>query len=61
MDSQQQGRHGSPDRPWVLREFLESKGEELPAPMKTSLPYHLEPDHLEGEETKTVDGMDAAY
>lgn len=49
------------DRPWILREFLESKGEQLPAPMETSLPYHLEPNHYEVEETKTEDGKDAAY
>ena len=29
--------------------------------MKTSLPYHLEPDNLEAEETKTEGGRDAAY
>ncbi len=49
------------DRPWVIREFLESRGEKLPAPMETSLPYHLEPDHIEIEETKAEGGMDAAY
>ncbi len=49
------------DKPWVLREFLESKGEKLPTPMKTSLPYHLDPDHLEAEEIETEGGKDAAY
>ncbi len=49
------------DRPWVFREFLSSKGEKLPPLMKISLPYHLEPNHLEAEEAKPQGGMDAAF
>ena len=49
------------DRPWVLREFLEGKGEALPAPMGISMPYHLEPDHYEAEYRKSEGGKDAAH
>ena len=49
------------DRPWVLREFLEGKGEKLPPGRKVDLPYHLEPDHIEAEDKKTESGRDAAY
>lgn len=49
------------DRPWVLREFLESKGEKLRPAEKLDLPYHLEPDHLEVPDEKVEDGLDAAH
>lgn len=49
------------DRPWLLREFLEEKGEMLPPLRKVDLPYHLEPDHYEAEDMKSVGGRDAAY
>ena len=49
------------DRPWMLRSFLEEKGETLPPPGKTGLPYHLEPDHYEAEDIKAENGRDAAY
>lgn len=49
------------DRPWLLRAFLEEKGEALPPAMDTGLPYHLEPDHYEAEERKSESGRDAAY
>lgn len=45
----------------MLRAFLESKGENVPAPMRTSLPYRLEPNHLGAGEIEAEDGMDAAY
>ena len=49
------------DRPWVLREFLEGKGEKLPPVRDVDLPYHLEPDHIEAEDKKSESGRDAAY
>ena len=49
------------DRPWVLREFLEGKGEKLPPVRTVDLPYHLEPDHIGAEDRKTDSGRDAAY
>ena len=49
------------DRPWVLREFLEGKGEKLPPVRDVDLPYHLEPDHFEAEDKKSESGRDAAY
>lgn len=49
------------DRPWVMRAFLEKKGEKLLSPMETGLPYHLEPDHYEVEYTKDEKGRDAAH
>ena len=33
------------DKPWVLREFLESVGEDVAPVINLDLPYHLEPDH----------------
>ena len=49
------------DRPWLLRTFLEEKGEKLPPAVKVDLPYHLEPDHYDAEEIKSESGRDAAY
>jgi glycerophosphoryl diester phosphodiesterase len=49
------------DKPWVLREFLEEKGEILLPKRKVDLPYHLDPDHLETEDKKSESGRDAAY
>ena len=49
------------DKPWVLREFLEGKGETLPPLREVDLPYHLEPDHFETEDKKNEEGRDAAY
>ena len=49
------------DRPWVLREFLEGKGEKLHTVRDVDLPYHLEPDHFEAEDKKSESGRDAAY
>ena len=49
------------DRPWVLREFLEGKGEKLPPARTVDLPYHLEPDHIEADENRSESGRDAAY
>ena len=49
------------DRPWLLRAFLEEKGEKLPPAVKVDLPYHLEPGHYEAEEIKSESGRDAAY
>ena len=49
------------DRPWVLREFLEEKGEVLPPAWDADLPYHLEPDHFEAEHKLAENGRDAAY
>ena len=34
------------DRPWMLRSFLQSKGETLRPVRKVDLPYHLEPNHI---------------
>ena len=49
------------DRPWVLREFLEERGEALPPAAEVDLPYHLEPDHITAEALKSDNGRDAAY
>ena len=49
------------DKPWILREFLESKGENLLPVQELNLPYHLEPNHLYVEDTKVQGGMDAAF
>jgi len=49
------------DKAWVLREFLEEAGEDIPPVRKVDLPYHLEPAHLEAEEKKPGNGRDAAY
>ena len=48
------------DRPWVLREFLESKGEKLLPVRTVDLPYHLETDHNDIEIGKIEGGRDAA-
>ncbi len=47
------------DRPWVLREFLSSKSEELKPLRDISLPYHLEPEHIIVEDIKTENGNGA--
>ena len=49
------------DKPWVLREFLEEKGETLLPPVKVELPYHLEPDHFDTGNSRSEKGRDAAY
>ena len=49
------------DRPWIMREFLKGKGEDLAPSIEVDLPYHLEPDHYEAEEINTGNGRDAAY
>ena len=49
------------DRPWVLREFLESKGETIYPKKTVDLPYHLDPDHLDVETTKAEGGSDASH
>ena len=49
------------DKPWVLREFLEKKGEVLPPARKVDLPYHLEPDHFEVKSKQPRGGRDAAH
>lgn len=49
------------DRPWVLREFLDEKGEALPPMREVGLPYHLEPDHYESDGRDPGSGRDAAY
>ena len=49
------------DRPWALKEYLDSVGEKLPPEVTLDLPYHLEPDHLELPEEKAEGGMDSAY
>ena len=35
------------DKPWVLREFLVSMGENIYPIQKLNLPYHLDPEHIE--------------
>jgi glycerophosphoryl diester phosphodiesterase len=49
------------DRPWLLRTFLEEKGEKLLPLRKVDMPYHLEPGHYEAGEIKAENGRDAAY
>ena len=49
------------DRPWVMKEFLASRGEAVRPSCETGLPYHLEPDHKEISGEKAENGMDAAY
>ena len=49
------------DRPWLLRSFLEEKGEQLLPFREQDLPYHLEPDHIQAEAGKSDKGRDAAY
>ena len=49
------------DRPWVLRKFLEEKGEKLLPVIDADLPYHLEPDHYEADDRGDENGRDAAY
>ena len=49
------------DKPWILREFLKEKGEELLPLMRIDMPYHLEPDHYEAEDRTSGTGRDAAY
>lgn len=49
------------DKPWVLRELLEEKGEALPPMREIDLPYHLKPDHYEAADRKAANGRDAAY
>ena len=49
------------DRPWVLRAFLEAQGESL-YPLRDDYgEYHLEPDHMETDDTNEKHGKDAAY
>ena len=49
------------DRPWILRDFLKSKGEKVKDTKVLNLPYHLEPDHNSIAEEKINNGLDAAY
>ena len=49
------------DRPWVLEEYLASKGEVFGPESTIDLPYHLETDHLDIPDEKVEGGMDAAY
>ena len=49
------------DKPWLLREFLEAKGEALLPVRNVGTPYHLEPEHIEAEDRKPGNGRDAAY
>ncbi len=49
------------DRPWVMREFLMSKGKAVRPSCRVGLPYHLEPDHKEISGEKAENGMDASY
>ena len=49
------------DKPWLMRRFLEEKGERLHPQMEIRCPYHIEPDHYEVEDKKYEDGRDAAH
>lgn len=51
------------DKPWILRAFLEKKGAKLNPVTKVAVQkYHLEPNHLDTEENKRIEGgLDAAY
>ena len=49
------------DKPWILRDFIESKGENILPTKKLDLPYHLEPNHLESIDINVQDGKDSAY
>lgn len=49
------------DRPWALREYLESKGAKIRPVSEVDLPYHLEPEHVDVTDKKAEGGMDAAY
>ena len=49
------------DKPWVMRKFLEEKGEGLLPVGALDLPYHLEPEHINAEEAVISDGRDASY
>ena len=51
------------DKPWILRAFLEKKGAKLNPINKVAVKkYHLEPNHIDTEENKRIEGgLDAAY
>ena len=51
------------DKPWILRAFLEKKGAKLNPVTKVAVQkYHLEPNHIDTEENKRIEGgLDAAY
>jgi glycerophosphoryl diester phosphodiesterase len=49
------------DRPWVLRQYLESKGEKIRPLTSVDLPYHLDPEHIEISDDKVEGGKDSAY
>lgn len=49
------------DRPWIIREYLQSKGDAIRPTAKVDLSYHLEPDHFEVEAGQNSNGMDSAY
>lgn len=49
------------DKPWMLRSFLESKGENLCAKYQFASKYHLDKDHIEVTAEKIIGGVDAAY
>lgn len=49
------------DKPWVMREFLESRGETLNPKTEVDLPYHLDPDHIDVEDDVIEGGRDAAF
>lgn len=49
------------DKPWILRAFLESKGEALLPKQNIAAPYHLDKDHHDVEASPVEGGKDAAY
>ncbi len=49
------------DKGWLLREFLESVNANIPEKRKVNSKYKLDIDHIENDEEKIKNGLDAAY
>lgn len=49
------------DKPWVLREFIQSKGEALLPKQTVDAPYHLDQDHHDVETGPVEGGKEAIY
>lgn len=49
------------DKPWILIEFIKSKGENVFTTKKVDLPYHLEPKHYDACDIKITNGNDSSH
>lgn len=49
------------DKPWVLRDLIDSKGEALLPKQTVDAPYHLDQDHHDAKTGPVVGGKDASH